>query len=247
MGRITLRSGTPAELARPPADAGGDQGGPTFGVVVAPDVNGLRPLYDDLVARLSAEQGWAVVAVEPFPGRSFPEGDVDARFRVMPEMDDEQVLGDLVDAAGLLATPTVGCIGFCMGGMYALKAAATGAFSRVCSFYGMVRVPGSWEGPGQGQPLDHLRRAPPTTRVLAVIGGKDPWIEADHVDDLRAAGVQVAFYPDAEHGFVHDPNRPAHRPDDAADAWDRAFRFLRGEAQAPPPGPPSSSGRPSAG
>jgi hypothetical protein len=25
---------------------------------------------------------------------------------------------------------------------------------------------------------------------------------------------------------VHDPARPAHRPDDAADAWAKAFAFL---------------------
>jgi len=236
MARITLPSGTPAALAR--ADE------VSFGLVIAPDINGLRPLYDDMVDRLSAEQGWAVVAVEPFPGRSFPEGDVEARFAVMREIDDERVLGDLVDAGALLGTPEVGCIGFCMGGMYALKAAGTGAFDRLVAFYGMIRVPESWEGPGQGQPLDRLRKAPSSTRVLAVIGGKDGYTPPEHVDELRAAGVEVALYPEAEHGFVHDPNRPSHRPDDAADAWARAISFLRAEAQAPPPGPPSSSGRP---
>ena len=222
MARTTLPSGTPAELAAPPgAD---DPAG--FGLVIVPDINGLRPLFDDLVARLSDEQGWPVVAVEPFPGRSFPEGDVEARFRVMPEMDDERLLGDLVDAARLLGTDRVGCIGFCMGGMYALKAAGTGAFDRVCAFYGMVKVPEDWRGPGQGQPLDHLRRAPASTRVMAVVGGRDTYIPPDEVAELRAAGVDVAFYPEAEHGFVHDPNRPAHRPDDAADAWKRVLSFL---------------------
>jgi len=218
MARITLPTGTPAALAgRDEAD---------FGLVVVPDIGGLRPLFDDLVDKLSAEHGWSVVAVEPFPGRSFPEGDMGARFGVMPEMDDDQLLGDLVDAAALLGTPEVGCIGFCMGGMYALKAAGTGAFSRVCAFYGMIKVPEDWQGPGQGQPLDHLRRAPAATRVMAVIGGQDSFIPPDHVAELRAAGVDVAFYPDAEHGFVHDPNRPAHRPDDAADAWQRVISFL---------------------
>ena len=33
-------------------------------------------------------------------------------------------------------------------------------------------------------------------------------------------------YPSAEHGFVHDPDRPAHRADDAADAWRRAIAFF---------------------
>ena len=37
--RITLPSGTPAEVARPP-------GPPARGVVVIPDIMGLRPLFD---------------------------------------------------------------------------------------------------------------------------------------------------------------------------------------------------------
>jgi len=221
MGRITLASGTPAELFRPDASARA-----ALGLVVAPDVLGLRPLYDDLVARLAAEQGWPVVAVEPFPGRTFPEGDLEARFAVLPATEDEQVLVDLVAAARLLGTPRVACLGFCMGGMYALKAAATGAFSRVCAFYGMIRVPDAWQGPGQGQPLDLLAQAPATTKVLAVIGGRDRFTPPDDVDALEAAGVEVARYPEAEHGFAHDPNRPAHRPGDAADAWRRATTFL---------------------
>jgi carboxymethylenebutenolidase len=221
MARMTLPSGTPAELVRP------DDGRvPDLGLVVVPDISGLRPLFDDLVARLSTENGWPVVAVEPFPGRTFPEGDVEARFRVMPEMDDGRLLGDLVDAAELLGAATAGCIGFCMGGMYALKAAGTGAFSRICAFYGMITVPDHWRGPKQGEPLEHLRHTPPTTKVMAVIGGEDTFTPEADVAALRTAGVDIAFYPNAEHGFVHDPSRPAHRPDDAADAWQRAISFL---------------------
>ncbi len=221
MARIMLPSGTPAELVRPDD---GDRY--PLGLVIAPDVNGLRPLYDDLVARLADEHDWPVVAVEPFPGRTFPEGDVDARFAVLAEMDDERVLGDLVEAGRLLNTSEVACVGFCMGGMYALKAAGTGAFSRICAFYGMIRVPTAWRGPGQGQPLDHLAQAPTTTKVMAVVGGRDAYTPPADVAALRAAGVEVALYPKAEHGFVHDPNRPAHRPDDAADAWKKAVAFL---------------------
>ncbi len=220
MARITLPSGTPAELAQPSHD------GLMFGLVVVPDINGLRPLFDDLVTRLSAEHGWSVIAVEPFPGRSFPEGDVEARFRVLPEMDDDRLLGDLAAAARLLHTAQVGCIGFCMGGMYALKAAGTGAFHRICSFYGMVRVPEDWRGPGQGEPLDQVSRAPATTKVMAVVGGRDSFIPPEDVTALQDAGVDVAFYPEAEHGFLHDPTRPTHRPDDAADAWSRVIPFL---------------------
>ncbi len=239
MARITLPSGTPAELVRPDDEPG-------LGLVVIPDVNGLRPLFDDLVARLSTQNGWAVVAVEPFPGRTFPEGDLEARFRVLPEMEDGRLLGDVVAAAELLGTPRTGCIGFCMGGMYALKSTGTGAFSRVCSFYGQITVPEAWRGPGQGEPLEHLRHTPATTQVMAVIGGEDTFTPPADVAALRTAGVDVAFYPDAEHGFVHDPSRPAHRPDDAADAWRKVIAFLVGSAPpaAEAPSPPGGGFRP---
>ena len=62
--------------------------------------------------------------------------------------------------------------------------------------------------------------------MLAIIGGQDHWTPPEDVDALRATGAEVVVYPDADHGFVHDPERPAHRPDDAADAWSRVARFL---------------------
>ena len=61
--RIDLPSGTPAELVRPPGE-------PTLGVVVAPDIFGLRPLYVDICTRLANENSWVVCAPEPFPGRA---------------------------------------------------------------------------------------------------------------------------------------------------------------------------------
>ncbi len=216
--RITLPSGTAAELVRPAGD-------PTMGVVVAPDIWGLRPLFDDLCARLAAEHGWVVCAVEPFPGQDLGT-DIDARFATVAGLDDTVQLRDLCEAADACGTPRVGLIGFCMGGMYALKAAGIGRFDRVVAFYGMIRVPPAWRGPGQGEPLEALAR-PGASPTLAIIGDLDPYTPPDDVAALAAlAPVTVARYAEAEHGFVHDPARPAHRPADAADAWSRAVAFL---------------------
>src|SRR5690606_40932759 len=60
---LTLPSGVPARVARPA------NGEPTAGLVIAPDIGGLRPLFDDLCERLADENGWVVCAPEPFPGR----------------------------------------------------------------------------------------------------------------------------------------------------------------------------------
>jgi carboxymethylenebutenolidase len=215
--RITLPSGAPAELARP--DRRSD-----LGVALHPDIGGLRPLIDDLCARLASEHGWTVCAPEPFPGReSLP---IEARLDAVAELDDRVQLGALREAAQATDCDRVAVIGFCMGGMYALKAAGTGDFARAVSFYGMIRVPEQWRGGGHVEPLDALRR-PEACPVLAIIGDADPWTPPDDVAALDAlVNVTVVRYPGADHGFVHDPDRPAHRPDDAADAWGRAVAFL---------------------
>jgi carboxymethylenebutenolidase len=208
---------------------------PDAGLVVHPDMMGVRPLFDEQCRRL-ATHGLAVVCPEPFA--RFPRDVRDApdptqRMSHMKDMDDEQQLGDLAQAAELLRTTEgvvrVSIVGFCMGGMYTLKAAGTGAFGRAVPFYGMIRLPDDWRGSGQHEPLDTAAQVCPT---LAIFGGKDPWTPPDDIEALRTAwrgrdDCEIVVYPDADHGFVHAPERPVHRPDDAADAWQRALTFLR--------------------
>jgi carboxymethylenebutenolidase len=217
--RITLPSGTEAELGEPNHvdDA-------TMGLVIAPDIFGLRPLFDDMVDRLSSVWAMTVCAVEPFPGRDLGD-DVDARMAAVPSLDDVLQLRDLEEAADATGCARVGLLGFCMGGMYCFKAARSDRFARIASFYGMIRLPEHWRGPGQGEPLDHLAAGHPD-RVLAVIGERDPYTPPADVVALEAAGVRVVRYPEAEHGFAHAPERPAHRPDAAADAFRRAHTWL---------------------
>ncbi len=217
--RTTLPSGTPVEVARP-------DGEPTLGVVLAPDIGGLRPLFDDLAARLAAEHAWAVAAVEPFPGRDLPT--LEARMATVGSLRDEEVVGDLVAAADLLGTGRVGVLGFCMGGMWTMKAAASGRFHRAVPFYGMVRNPEGWRSPTNGDAIDALHAAPGSAEtVLALVGTADPYTPEAELAELEGAGATVVRYEDAEHGFVHDPDRPAHRAADAADAWRRAVEWLK--------------------
>jgi carboxymethylenebutenolidase len=205
------------------------------GIVVHPDMMGVRPLFDDLCRRL-ATNGFAVACAEPF-ARFPPEvrdaPDASLRMSHMKDMDDDLQLGDLVRAARFLVDTDdvehVSIIGFCMGGMYTLKAAATDAFARAVPFYGMIRVPGDWKGPHLRDALDTATHVCPT---LAIFGEVDTWTPSDDIAALRAAwrdrdDCEIVVYPDADHGFVHGIERPAHRPDDAADAWRRALEFVR--------------------
>ncbi len=214
--RSTLPSGTPVSSLVPD--------GAVRGLVICPDIAGLRPLFDGMVEHLAAEHTWAVAAVEPFPGAE--DTSVEDRLEsVVATLSDQRVLGDLVDAADLLGVEPVAVTGFCMGGMYALKAAGHGRFDRAVAFYGMIRLPEGWRGEGQGEPLDAVGGAG-ACPTLAIVGGQDRWTPPPDVEALEAAGVTVARYPDADHGFVHDPARPAHRAADAEDAWSRLAAFL---------------------
>src|SRR6267378_1761676 len=140
---ITLDvEGTPvaAYHARPDGEALG-------GVVLVPDLLGLRPLFEDICRRL-ATHGLAVCAPETF-ARLIPPGgslDVEERRARAGELHDDVVLEDLA------------------------KAAATGRFERAVAFYGMVRTPPNWSGGGQRDALDTVGDACPT---LALFGEVD--------------------------------------------------------------------------
>jgi carboxymethylenebutenolidase len=211
----TLSTGTSAHLALRP--------GARRGLVIAPDIGGLRPLFVDLCERLADEHGWSVAAVEPWPGREDLE--IADRLAAAGTLDDARLVADLTDAADRLEVEPVAVLGFCMGGMVALKAAASGRFDRAVSFYGMVRLPDHWRSDTVAETLDVLAAGtvPP---ILYLVGTADPWVPAADADALEATGAEVVRYPDADHGFVHDPTRPAHRADDAADAWRRVGEFL---------------------
>ena len=217
--RITLPSGTPAELHT--------VDNPRMGVVIACDIWGLRPLYDEMVRNLASEWQMSVVAVEPFPGRDLPLDDMAPRAAAIPQLSDVDNLRDLEEAADVLGTQVTGLIGYCLGGMYCFKAVRSARFARIVPFYGMITIPEGWRSPTQVEPLEHIANGD-ASKVLAVLGGRDPYTPAADIEKLRATGATCVVYPEAEHAFAHDASRPVHRPDDAADAYRRAREWLLG-------------------
>ncbi len=205
------------------------------GLVLHPDIMGARPLFDDLAERL-ASHGLAVITIEPWftwsAAHRSERATAPDRLSQVQHLDDAIQLRALALAAHELRRRHPGCpvdlLGFCMGGMYTLKAAATGHFRQHVAFYGMVTVPEGWRGPGQGEPLATLVQAGPT---LAIFGGVDHWSPPADIEALRHAWIgrddcEIVVYPEADHAFVHDPQRATHRPEDADDAWKRALGIL---------------------
>lgn len=218
----------PACHARP-------DGMPAAGVVLHPDMGGLRPLFEDMARRL-ATHGLAVIAVEPFASQPEPvRASVEERMAHVKDLEDDVQLAILSAAADRIVVDDdvtrVSVIGFCVGGHYAFKAASTDRFDAAVAFYGMLRTPDGWKGPGHRiEPLDVAAQMVPT---LACFGSVDPWTPAADIDALRDAwrerkDCEIVVVEGADHGFVHDPERPVHRPDDAAAAWQRALAWLLG-------------------
>ena len=219
--RIELPSGTPAELAR------SESGAPVQGLVLLPDVGGLRPLFDEHCQRLAQQYDLIVCAPEPWPG--YEDRDLPWRMANVGIIGDEARMADIAAAADATGLETVGVLGFCMGGMFALKAAGTGRFNRAVSFYGLIRARDeSWKSDSWIEPLEAVA-SPQACPVLELVGTADSFVPADHIDALEATGATVVRYEGADHGFAHDASRATHRPDDAGDAWTRAMAFLNGD------------------
>jgi len=218
----------PAFHARP-------DGMPRAGVVLHPDIGGMRPLFDEMARRL-ATHGLAVCVVEPFAGIPAEElPTIEARMARVAQLGDQQQLEMLSSAADLLVVEDgvsrVCVLGFCMGGYYALKAAASDRFDAAVAFYGMIRTPEAWSGPANTiEPLEVADQMCPT---LAIFGSIDPFTPVADIEALRAAWAgrsdcEIVVIEGADHAFVHDPDRPVHRPDDAAACWDRAISWMLG-------------------
>jgi carboxymethylenebutenolidase len=89
----------------------------------------------------------------------------------------------------------------------------------------MIRVPKQWKSKTQADPIDLLAEGG-ASQCMEIMGTEDPYVPVQDGKDLEALGATLVVYKGAEHGFVHDPDRPAHRPKDAKDAWARAKKFL---------------------
>ena len=190
-----------------------------LGVVVFHDLHG-RDDHVAAVADALAAAGFPAATVDLFDGRvpaSLDEGRA-IRASVTPET----VLRKAVEARTavqrrLVPHAPIGTLGFCVGGGYALLAAARGRFAFAIDFYG--RVDPAAEIRGLEGPL------------LLVLGSEDgrvtPWAFSELLPAARSerTRVSVELYPGVGHGF-HRPGGEGHDPAAAAHAWQRTLAFL---------------------
>jgi carboxymethylenebutenolidase len=208
-------------LALPPTGSGP-------GVIVIQEWWGLTDHIADVADRLAAE-GFVALAPDLFGGRTTHDSDEAAR--LMTELPVDQAARELCGAVDFLlghdavTSSTVGAVGFCMGGGFVLLLAAQQGekVSAAVPFYGV--------GPAVPQTYEGLKAA-----VQGHYGSKDDFYPADDAraqqeQIRRESGAEVEFhFYDAGHAFHNDTNKlGTYSPEDAATAWRRTVKFLRGK------------------
>ncbi len=185
---------------------------PGPGVVVIHEGPGISAQLLRICERLAAE-GYAAIAPDLF----FRFGGTESAdfSTLMGQLEPEQALADIGEAAGILrasGVTTVGVTGFCMGGRYSwLAARADLGFDAAVGFYG---------GGIAGEPGD------PGCPTLLFYGADDPFIPAEEYEPVVARYPDtVTVYPGAGHGFMRDGSPSYHEPS-ATDAWDRTLAFF---------------------
>lgn len=215
------------------------------GVLMWPDIRGLRPAFRQMGRRL-AESGYAVLVVNPFyrgarspvvqPGEDFSAPAV--RERLVPltralnattAAADAQAFVAFLDAQGAVdKRRKIGTAGYCMGGPLVMRTAATvpGRIGAGASFHG--------GGLATDQPTSpHLLIPQMKAQFLIAVAQNDDAREPAAKDTLRTAfaaarlPAEIEVYP-AQHGWC-PPDSSVHDQVQAERAW-AAMLALYGRA-----------------
>jgi carboxymethylenebutenolidase len=208
------------------------------GVVVIHHMPGWDEWTTEVVRKF-AHRGYAAIAPHLFfrygPGE--PD-DIAARARPAGGAYDAVVMGDVAACMAFLrsqpnANGKVGVIGFCSGGRHTFLAACTvpGVDAAVDCWGGRVIVDDPKEFSAQRAVAPIVHTAKLACPLLGIFGNDDKNPNPDQVNrteqELRKHGKVFEFhrYDGAGHSFF-DTGRPAYRPEQAMDAWQKVFAFL---------------------
>jgi carboxymethylenebutenolidase len=206
-------------------------------LLIIPDVHGLSDHYRDITQRF-AREGFFSIALDLYSREGAPKlGDMTSVQEWIRNLDDRRVLDDIAAAVRFLRSRvevrkiSIGVVGFCLGGQYALMSACGPADVNACvSFYGMLR----YTEYNERKPKSPLDLAPQLScPYLGLFGADDPLISRADVRELEALlretgkRAQVKTYAGAGHAFFNDRRPDMYRPEAAADAWMKTIAFFR--------------------
>lgn len=186
-------------------------GGAGAAVVIMPSAFGVAPDLQDQMDELAADAS-LVVTFDPFfredPG-VVPYSDMPRIMARLQGLDRERANRDLraaiVWARDQADGRPVVLLGICLGGPFALLAAADGLVSGVVT----------WHGGRMEQYVD--RAAEMRCPMRLHFGGADPFVSMQAVDAVRAAfagraDVRVFVHEGATHGFSHPGSPQSYDP-----------------------------------
>lgn len=214
------------------------------GVLIWPDIFGLRPAFRQMGKRL-AESGYSVVVVNPFyrmqKAPTAPQGAGTPINQVMPMMQALNPTTHMTDAKAFTAwldqQPQVaknrkmGTQGYCMGGPIAFRTAAAnpGRIGAVASFHGAALVTKAADSP-------HLQAATSKAQFLVCIATNDdmnsPTDKTVMKETFEKAKLQadIEVYAGAMHGWC-PPDSGVYNEAQAEKAWSKLIA-LYGKALA---------------
>lgn len=217
--------------------------GSAAGVLIWPDILGLRPAFRQMGKKL-AESGYSVLVVNPFyrskPAPVIPDGakfsDPAIRNVVMPMSQQLNPTTQVTDAKALVAwldqQPSVdkkkkiGTMGFCMSGPFTIRTAsvAPDRVGAAASFHGGGLTTTAADSP-------HLLIPQTKAQYLFAIAENDDkrqpeskTILKETLDKAKLQG-EVEVYP-AAHGWVPTDMEP-HDPVQAEKAWGRLLVLFK--------------------
>ena len=214
------------------------------GVLIWPDVFGLRPAFRQMGQRL-AESGYAVLVINPFyrtqRAPTAPEhadfNDPATRTAMMGLMSSLTPATALTDArafvpwldgqAGVDRKRRMGTTGYCMGGAFTLRTAAAfpDRIGAGASFHGGSLVTDKPDSP-------HLLVPKMKAHFLFAIAENDDQRQPEAKDALRAAFAQaklpaeIEVYAGTVHGWC-PPDSQVYNRDQAEKAWSRMLALFK--------------------
>jgi carboxymethylenebutenolidase len=219
--------------------------GASAGVLVWPDIFGLRPAFRQMGKRL-AESGYSVLVVNPFyRTKKAPTSDNGAATPIQQLMPLAQSLNEtthMTDAKAFIAwldqqssvakNRKIGTQGYCMGGPMAFRtsAAVPERIGAVASFHGgnglATNMPNS----------PHLQASKSKAQFLICIADNDDKQRPDEKDILKETfakanlSAEIEVYTGAAHGWC-PPDSGVYNEPQAEKAWSRLL-VLYGKALA---------------
>lgn len=209
----TSEGPTTAYVARPDNDT-------AAAVILIQEYWGINDHIRDIAGRY-ANEGYVCVAPDLYRGKLAKDPKEAAKF--MQELaiayGMEIIRQALAETKRAYNAQKIGITGYCMGGIYALRAACElPELSAAAPFYGDIP---------EEEVLKKL-----TVPTLFIAGKRDAWINPQKVNQLIEGArkydlpLEVVTY-DADHAFFNDTRPEVYDAEAAADAWRRVLDLFR--------------------